>query len=105
MPKVTVTTRTGNENKVDVQAVQSLMEGLRAANVGDIQATCGGCGACCTCQVYVDPAQLHMLPPLSEDEDALLDGSDVRRPNSRLSCQIQMTEELDGLRVTVAPDT
>jgi 2Fe-2S ferredoxin len=59
--------------------------------------------SCATCHVYIDPNWLDALPAISEDEDDLLDGSDYRRPESRLSCQIPFSGALDGLRVTIAP--
>ena len=104
MPKLTVTTRAGDDREIVVPAGRSLMQGLREAGVDEIQAVCGGCAACCTCHVFVASEQLDRLPPMSSEEDALLDSSDARQPSSRLSCQIPVTEELEGLRVTVAPD-
>lgn len=104
MPKLTVTTRSGEGREIAVATGPSLMQGLREAGVDEIQAVCGGCAACCTCHVYVASEQLDRLPPMSEEEDALLESSDARQPTSRLSCQIPVTEALEGLRVTVAPD-
>lgn len=80
------------------------MEIARDGGVDDILATCGGCCSCATCHVFVDPDFLDQLPPITEDEDELLETSDARRPESRLSCQIYFVEALDGLIATVAPE-
>jgi len=101
---VEVTTRDGRTKTVGAVAGRSLMENLRGAGVEEILAMCGGCCSCGTCQVYVDEAWLGRLEPVSPLEDEVLDTTDVRRPNSRLSCQIIMAASLDGLRVTVAPE-
>ncbi|WP_217705842.1 2Fe-2S iron-sulfur cluster-binding protein [Peristeroidobacter soli] len=82
----------------------SVMESIRDAQIEEIQAICGGACACCTCHVLVDAEQVELLPPLSAEEDALLDGSSVRTLMSRLSCQLEVTEKLDGLRLTIAPE-
>ena len=63
-----------------------------------------GCCSCATCHVYVDPAFTDKVNALSEDENDLLDSTDHRQDTSRLSCQLQMTAELDGLKVTIAPE-
>lgn len=81
----------------------SLMEAIRA-NELQIKAMCGGMAICATCHVVVQSD--HPLPPMSEDEEAMLDQAfllDI--PNSRLSCQIHLTEELDGLTVHLGPGT
>lgn len=80
------------------------MEIARDGGVDDILAICGGCCSCATCHVFVDPDFLDRLPPITEDEDELLETSDARRPESRLSCQIYFVEALDGLIATVAPE-
>ena len=80
------------------------MEAIKAASVDELAALCGGNCSCATCHVYVDPAFTGRLPAMSEDEDDLLDSSDHRQPQSRLSCQIPVTSELEGLRVTIAPE-
>ncbi|MFX4221312.1 MAG: 2Fe-2S iron-sulfur cluster-binding protein [Thalassobaculum sp.] len=68
-----------------------------------ILAECGGACACATCHVYVDEEWLDKLPPRSEEEEEKLDEAFDVRDNSRLSCQILMSDELDGLHVTIAP--
>jgi len=104
MPTIIVTTRTGEERAVKATPGRSLMEELRDGGIDEIQALCGGCAACCTCHVYVEPGRLSELPPISLQEDALLDSSDLRNERSRLACQIPVTETLEGLRLTVAPE-
>jgi 2Fe-2S ferredoxin len=103
MPKVIVKTRAGNTHTIDTQASQSVMEALRDNGIDDIEALCGGSCACATCHVYVDAKFIDRLPPLSAAESDLLDASDLRKPGSRLSCQLLFTAELDGLEVEVAP--
>lgn len=67
-------------------------------------ALCGGCLSCATCHVFVDEAFIDRLVPMSADEDELLNSSDARCSTSRLSCQIELTEDLEGLSVTIAPE-
>jgi 2Fe-2S ferredoxin len=78
------------------------MQALRDNGIDDILAICGGCCSCATCHVYIDPAFASLLPAITEDEGGLLD-IPSRQSTSRLSCQIPVTLELDGLRLTVAP--
>lgn len=103
MPHLTVTTRAGDKRIIEVPVGRSLMEGIRDAGINDIAAVCGGCASCSTCHVYVDPERMAELPPIGEQEDALLDCSDARRSNSRLSCQVIASASIDGLLVTIAP--
>jgi 2Fe-2S ferredoxin len=79
----------------------SLMEIIRSAGIDDIPAFCGGCCSCASCHVH--PAFVSMLPPMSPDEDDLLDGSEHRAAGSRLSCQIPASAALSGIRLTIAP--
>jgi len=104
MPNLIVTTRDGAEREIAADAGLSLMEAIRDAGVDEMLALCGGCCSCATCHVKVDPAFVGVLPPISEDESDLLDGSEHRDEYSRLSCQIPLTTELDGLRVVIAPE-
>jgi 2Fe-2S ferredoxin len=67
-------------------------------------ALCGGCCSCATCHVHVGEEWLGRLLPMGADEDDLLDSSSYRGPDSRLSCQIEFGEALDGLTVTIAPE-
>jgi len=103
MPQLIVTTQSGETREINVDANRTVMEAIREAGVGELLALCGGCCSCATCHVYVDIDDPDRLPPMSADEDALLSGSGHRSAPSRLSCQIPLTQALDGLRVTIAP--
>lgn len=102
MPKLTVVNRSGEESSVDVGDGLTVMEAIRDNGFDELLALCGGCCSCATCHVHVDPAFAEKLPQITEDEDDLLDSSDHRDANSRLSCQIPFTADLDGLKVTIA---
>ena len=104
MPVIEVTTRDGRTKQLSGESGRSLMENLRAGGIEEILALCGGCCSCATCHVYVDEAWLAAIPPISDDEDDLLSTSGAREANSRLSCQIRLTDALDGISVTVAPE-
>ena len=104
MPKLTVTTREGETSEIDVADGLTVMEAIRDNGFDELLALCGGCCSCATCHVHVDPAFADKLPELSEDEDDLLESTDHRQPPSRLSCQIPFTADLDGLKVTIAPE-
>jgi ferredoxin, 2Fe-2S len=104
MPKLNITNRAGEQREIEAVAGLSVMEVLRDNGIDELLALCGGCCSCATCHVYVDEADAARLKPMSEDENDLLDSSDHRQSTSRLSCQIQMTAELDGLSVTIAPE-
>ncbi len=102
MPTVYVTTREGEKRVVEATSGRSLMENLREGGIDEILALCGGNCSCATCHVHVAEDWLDRLPAMTADEDDLLDSSDDRRSDSRLSCQIPVTDALDGLAVTVA---
>jgi ferredoxin, 2Fe-2S len=104
MPKLSVTDRSGETRTVEARTGRSVMENIRDAGFDELLALCGGCCSCATCHVWVAGDWLRKLGPMSADEDDLLDSSDARRPNSRLSCQIPFREELDGLIVTIAEE-
>ena len=104
MPKLVVTNRAGDTSTLDVGAGLSVMEAIRDNGFDELLALCGGCCSCATCHIVVDPADAARLPAMSEDENDLLDSSDYRTENSRLACQIPLTGDLDGLRVTIAPE-
>jgi len=104
MPKLIVTTRSGETREVEAQPGLTVMEAIRDNGFDELLALCGGCCSCATCHVHVDPEFAGLLPPMSEDENDLLDSSDDRDESSRLSCQIPFTDELDGLRVRIAEE-
>lgn len=99
MAKVTYIEFGGEEHVVDLEPGRSLMQGGVANDVRGIIGECGGSCLCATCHVYVDPAWLDKLGEKSETEELLLEEVCDPQPNSRLSCQIQVSEELDGLLV------
>ena len=104
MPKLVVVNRSGVESTVEAGAGLSVMEAIRDNGFDELLALCGGCCSCATCHIFVDPAFADKLPAMSEDENDLLESSDHRTEASRLSCQVQMTADLDGLRVIIAPE-
>lgn len=104
MSSLPVTMRNGEEKALKGKEGYSVMEIIRGSGVDELLALCGGCCSCATCHVYVDSGVEHQLPPVGEDESDLLDGSSHRKNTSRLSCQIPFTAELNGLRVTIAPE-
>jgi 2Fe-2S ferredoxin len=104
MPQLTIVTRDGAERIVEARIGWSVMENIRDNGVDEVLALCGGCCSCATCHVHVDEEWRARVGPPSPDEGDLLDTSDHKNEASRLSCQILMTAELDGLRVTVAPE-
>lgn len=100
MAKITYIEHNGTEHVVDVASGLTVMEGARDNNVPGIEADCGGACACSTCHVYVDAAWVEKLPARDAMEEDMLDFAfepDVSR--SRLTCQIKVSEDLDGLVV------
>jgi len=104
MPTLVVVTRDGTEKTVEGERGLSVMELIRDAGFDELLALCGGCCSCATCHVHVDSEFVDRVPAMSEDEDDLLDSSDHRNAESRLSCQIIFDDSLDGLRVTIAQE-
>ncbi len=104
MPRLIVTTRNGTTSEVDVSDGLTVMEAIRDNGFDELLALCGGCCSCATCHVHVDPEFTDRLPPMSEDEDDLLESSDHRVATSRLGCQLPFTADLDGLKVAIAPE-
>ena len=103
MPRLTIVTRDGAELNVIVEDGQSLMDAIHSAGVKEVLAICGGMCSCSTCHVYIDPAFAGRVPAMLEEEEDMLTSSDYRTEDSRLSCQIPVTEALDGMRVIIAP--
>ncbi|AOR77011.1 MULTISPECIES: 2Fe-2S iron-sulfur cluster-binding protein [Sphingomonadaceae] len=104
MPQIIVVNHAGEEKSVDAAEGRTLMEVIRDDGFDELLALCGGCCSCATCHVFIDPAFADKLPAMSEDENDLLDSSDHRNETSRLSCQVPVTADLEGLRVTIAPE-
>ena len=104
MAKITYIEHGGTEHVVDVANGLTVMEAIRDNGFDELLALCGGCCSCATCHIHVDAGAIDKLPAMSEDEDDLLESSDHRNETSRLSCQIPFTADLDGLKVTIAPE-
>lgn len=101
MPQVTFIERDGTTHVVDAEIGTTLMEAARGGNVAGIVAECVGACACATCQVLIADAWWDKVGAPSEDEAAMLEFAENVQPNSRLSCQIKVSEVLDGLSVSV----
>ena len=102
MPTINFIRPGGEQTEVDGIAGDSVMRAALANGIFEISGECGGVLACATCHVRVDPAYVGKLPPMSEDENDMLDFAETpRSETSRLSCQIIMNDELDGISVTV----
>lgn len=102
--KLIVTDREGKVHELEAREDWSAMEVIRDANL-PLAAECGGACACATCHVYVDEAWRAKLPETQQQEIDMLDFGVAVQENSRLSCQIKMVTELDGLKVTLAPES
>jgi 2Fe-2S ferredoxin len=100
MARITYIEFNGKEHVVDVANGMTVMEGARDNNIPGIEADCGGACACSTCHVYVDEAWVDRLPPKEAMEEDMLDFAWEPDPErSRLTCQLKVTDELDGLVV------
>lgn len=104
MISLTVKTRDGVPHAVQGEEGLTLMEVIRKTDISELMALCGGCCSCATCHVYVEQAPDTALSSGSSDEDELLESSEHRRVTSRLSCQIQLTAEMTGMVVSIAPE-
>ncbi len=102
MPKVIYIDVDGERSESDVAVGLSVMEGAIANGVSGILAICGGSCACSTCHAYIDDAWTELVGPPNEIEESTLELASDRRANSRLTCQIAMRDDLDGLTVHVA---
>jgi 2Fe-2S ferredoxin len=105
MIKLTVKTRDGEAHAIEGRSGHTLMETIRKADIDELVALCGGSCSCATCHVFVEAGPSEVQTPAGEDEDDLLDSSDYRAGNSRLSCQIVLDESLEGLVVQIAPES
>jgi 2Fe-2S ferredoxin len=103
MPKITYIDNDGASRTVEAELGATVMETAIKNDIPGILATCGGSCSCATCHVYVDEAWLpRLLPPALEESD-MLDTAHDLKDSSRLSCQIVVSDELDGLIVTTPP--
>ena len=104
MPAITYVSPSDEAYTIEVPLGDSVMEGAVQNGIDGILAECGGNLQCATCHVYVDEAFLGLLEPIKEDENEMLNvTASERKPNSRLSCQLQVTKKLDGLIVQLPP--
>ena len=101
MPKITFITHEKNEHTIEVQNGLTVMEGAIQNDIPGIDADCGGGMACATCHVYVKEDWLDKLPKKEDGEEDMLDMAFEPKQNSRLSCQLIVSEELDGLEVNI----
>ncbi len=102
MPTIHVTDREGEQHQVEADSGVPLMETLRDLPYG-VEAICGGMCSCATCHVYVADEWAGKLQPKEDDESDLLEELEHHQASSRLSCQVEVTEEMDGLALTIAP--
>ena len=101
--KIRVTDRDGNKHELEGDSNSTLMEILRDAGL-DIEAACGGCCACATCHVYINAKWLQKISTKDDDEESMLDQAFDVRNTSRLSCQISLSVDLDGIELELAPE-
>lgn len=101
MPTVTYNEPSGASRVVEVAIGQTVMEGAMRNNISGIDADCGGACSCATCHVHVDPAFLHRLPEMSETEREMLEFASGVSETSRLSCQLKVTADFEGLAVNI----
>jgi 2Fe-2S ferredoxin len=101
MPKIVFIEPGGARREITAPVGITLMEAARQNGVQGVVAQCGGACACATCHVYIDPAWVAKLEPLEDMEEGMLETAWEPRENSRLSCQVHITAELDGMLVTV----
>ena len=101
--KIYVEDRSGKVHELQASEGLTFMEIIRDAGL-DIEAACGGCCACATCHVYFDKEFLNKLPNIDDDEESMLDQAFSLKPNSRLGCQIEYTNKIDGICLKLAPE-
>ncbi|MEQ9314455.1 MAG: 2Fe-2S iron-sulfur cluster-binding protein [Henriciella sp.] len=100
MPTITYIDHDGTERPIEAKNGETVMETAIKNSVPGIDADCGGACACATCHVYVDEAFMEKVGQPEDMEQSMLDFAENVRPNSRLSCQITVSDDLDGLKVT-----
>jgi 2Fe-2S ferredoxin len=104
MISILVNTRAGAPRPLDVPEGLSLMEAIREGGIDELMALCGGCCSCATCHVYVEEGPDALKSPQGDDENDLLESSEFRKPHSRLACQLRLTQECQGLVISIAPE-
>ena len=104
MGKIVVTDRAGDKHEIEIAAGDSIMDPLRELDAG-IEALCGGMCSCATCHIFVEPKWFGKLGDAQDDELELLEETECFRADaSRLSCQVEFSDELDGMTFTIAPE-
>tara|TARA_B110000438_G_scaffold113690_1_gene111495 strand:- start:66 stop:377 length:312 start_codon:yes stop_codon:yes gene_type:complete len=103
MGMIKVTDREGVVHELEATTGSTLMEIIRDAGL-DIEAACGGCCACATCHIYITNNKIEKLTPMDDDEESMLDQAFDVEKNSRLGCQVDFTDEIDGMELTLAPE-
>ncbi|XJJ71981.1 2Fe-2S iron-sulfur cluster-binding protein [Novosphingobium sp. BL-8A] len=101
--RIHVTDLSGSDREIEGEIGNSLMEIIRGSGIDDIPAFCGGSCSCASCHVHIDPDFASLLPAMAEDEFDVLEGAAHRIEGSRLSCQVQASSEMNGMRVSIAP--
>ena len=104
MAKIKYIEHNGKEHEIEVSSGLTVMEGAIKNNIPGIDADCGGACACATCHVYIDEKWINKLNPIEDDEESMLDQAFDVKKNSRLSCQINFNDDLDGLELELAPE-
>ena len=100
---IIVKDRVGKSHQINAENGLKIMEIIRDAGL-DIEAACGGCCACATCHVYVDHNWSNKLDKMDDDEESMLDQAFYVFDNSRLSCQLEFNEKIDGIELILAPE-
>jgi 2Fe-2S ferredoxin len=104
MGKIVVTDRVGETHEIEIAAGDNIMEPLREID-GGVEALCGGMCSCATCHIFIEPKWVAKLEPAQDDELELLEETECyRKDESRLSCQIEFSDSLDGMTFTIAPE-
>ncbi len=105
MATIYVKDREGADHVLEIEVGASLMEPLRELNGGAIEALCGGMCSCATCHVFISTEWANKVPSPGDDELELLEGTECfDEGQSRLCCQVTMTDELNGMQLTIAPE-
>ena len=103
MGKIIVVDRDGLKHELKADEGLTIMEIIRDAGL-DIEAACGGCCACATCHIYIDEEWAFKLDKKNDDEESMLDQAFNLKQNSRLGCQIEYTEKINGISLKLAPE-
>lgn len=102
MPTLEITDLAGNVTSLEANSGETLMEALRDNGYDDVLAICGGVCSCSSCHCYIEDGWKEKLHTPSEDELQLVSSTEHYKDNSRLSCQITLTDDMDGMKVTIA---